>query len=389
MKLHTIPFHRILMNALVEKMGCLVVSAENSLMRRLSPSRDTNTILRWLQYLVYGSIISYFGKDLFIPLSFGFLISFVLYPICAWLEKKGTGPLIAIIISLTILIVLGLLLVALLIYQLSAFVQEWPAIQLKLGNSLSELSKFLADVVGLSKEQQQEFIDRLSDQSGNNIITVLRHTISASAVSMVLLILIPVYVVLILYYRTYWMKVLSRLFPTESNDRLREILILTIKAYYSFIKGMALVYLVVGSLNSVGLLLLGVPHAILFGFMASILTFIPYVGIIVGSLLPMAMSWITYDSVWYPIGVVGIFTFVQYLEANVIFPLAVSSRLNVNTLVMLLAIFAGGILWGMAGMILFVPFVGIAKLIADHNPRWKTISLILGTDNEKRPAHEN
>ena len=146
---------------------------------------------------------------------------------------------------------------------------------------------------------------------------------------------------------------------------------------------MALVYLIVGSLNSVGLLLLGVPHAILFGFIASILTFIPYVGIIVGSLLPMAMSWITYDSVWYPLGVVAIFTFVQYLEANVIFPLAVSSRLNVNTLVMLLAIFAGGILWGMAGMILFVPFAGIAKLIADHNPRWKTISLMLGTDSEK------
>ena len=346
-------------------------------------SRDTNTSLRYLQYVVYGSAILYFGKDLFIPLSFGLLISFVLYPICAWFEKKGTGRLVAIVISLTILMILGLLVVALLFYQLSAFVQEWPAIQSKLGNSLSELSKFLAEVVGFSKEEQQEFIDRLSDQSGNNIITVLRRTISASAVSMVLLILIPVYVVLILYYRRYWMKVLSRLFPTETDERLREILFLTIETYYNFIKGMALVYLIVGSLNSVGLLLLGVPHAVLFGFIASILTFIPYVGIIVGSLLPMAMSWITYDSVWYPLGVVGIFTFVQYLEANVIFPLAVSKRLNVNTLVMLLAIFVGGILWGMAGMILFVPFAGIAKLIADHNPRWKTISLILGTDNGK------
>ncbi|HEX6891588.1 MAG TPA: AI-2E family transporter [Chryseolinea sp.] len=352
-------------------------------MRRSIHSGDTNTLLTYLQYLVYGCIILYFGKDLFIPLSFALLISFVLYPICAWMERKGTGRLIAIILSLTVLIILGLLLVALLVYQLSAFVKEWPAIQLKLGNSLTQLSKFLADVVGFSKEEQQGFIERLSDQSGSNLITVLRRTISASAVSMVLLILIPVYVVLILYYRRYWMKVLSRLFPTESDDRLREILFLTTRAYYNFIKGMALVYLIVGALNSVGLLLLGVPHAVLFGFIASILTFIPYVGIIVGSLLPVAMSWITYDSIWYPVGVVGIFTFVQYLEANVIFPLAVSNRLNVNTLVMLLAIFAGGILWGMAGMILFVPFAGILKLIADHNPRWKTLSLLLGTDNEK------
>ena len=367
----------------------LVESAENSLMRRLSPSRETNTYLRYLQYLVYGSIVLYFGKDLFIPLSFSLLISFVLYPICAWFEKKRMGRLMAIVISLTMLILFGLLLAALLVYQFFAFVDEWPVIQSKLGSSLSELSRFLADVVGISQEQQQEFIDRLSDQSGTNILTFIHRTVSASAVSMVVLIIIPVYVVLILYYRRYWLKVLSRLFPTETDERLREILFLTTKTYYNFIKGMALVYLIVGSLNSVGLLLLGVPHAILFGFIASILTFIPYVGIIVGSLLPMAMSWITYDSAWYPLGVVAIFTFVQYLEANVIFPVAVSSRLNINTLVMLLAIFAGGILWGMAGLILFVPFAGIAKLIADHNPRWKTLSLLLGTDNEKRTAHED
>jgi predicted PurR-regulated permease PerM len=180
------------------------------------------------------------------------------------------------------------------------------------------------------------------------------------------------------------MKILAYLFPSESDERLREILFLTIKAYYNFIKGTALVYLIVGTLNSIGLLLLGVPHAILFGFIASVLTFIPYVGIIAGSLLPITMAWITYDSVWYAVGVVGIFTFVQYLEANVIFPLAVSSRLNVNTLVMLLAIFIGGVLWGVAGMILFVPFAGIAKLIADHNPRWKIASMILGVESTNK-----
>jgi predicted PurR-regulated permease PerM len=178
------------------------------------------------------------------------------------------------------------------------------------------------------------------------------------------------------------MKIVQRLFPKENRESLREIISLTINTYYNFIKGMAVVYLVVGILNSIGLLLLGIPHAILFGFIASILTFIPYVGIMVGSLLPIAIAWITYDSIWYPVGIVAIFAFVQYLEANVIFPIAVSSRLNVNTLVMLIAIFVGGILWGVAGMILFVPFVGIAKLIADHNPKWKTVSMILGINGK-------
>jgi predicted PurR-regulated permease PerM len=328
---------------------------------------------------VYGSVILYFGRNIFIPISFALLISFVLYPVCAWLEKKGLGRLVAIVASISLLILLGLCLVALLIYQFIGFLDEWPAIQEKFNRAVADLSEMIT-VFGFSKEEQANMIAAMSDQPGGNVFGLIRNAISASTFSIVLLVLIPVYSVLILYYRQHWLKILARLFPSESDENLREMLSLTIKAYYNFIKGMALVYVVVGGLNSVGLLLLGVPHAILFGFIASILTFIPYVGIIVGSLLPITMAWITYDSIWYPVGIIGIFAFVQYLEANVIFPLAVSNRLNVNTLVMLIAIFAGGILWGMAGMILFVPFIGIAKLIADHNPKWKTVSMMLGIE---------
>lgn len=336
--------------------------------------------LKWLQYAVYGSVILYFGRNIFIPINFALLISFVLYPICAWLQKKGMGRLMAIILSIFLLVVFGLLIFALLVYQFLAFLDEWPAIQLKLGQAGTDLSHTI-EVLGLSKEEQSAMISQISNQSGNNFLAIVRNTISASAFSVILLVLIPVYAVLILYYRRYWMRILGRLFPEENNKSLQEMIMLTIKTYYNFIKGMAIVYILVGCLNSAGLLLLGVPHAILFGFVASILTFIPYIGIVVGSLLPITMAWITYDSIWYPVGIVAIFTFVQYLEANVIFPVAVSNRLNVNTLIMLIAIFAGGILWGMAGMILFVPFVGIAKLIADHNPKWKTFSMILGTEN--------
>jgi predicted PurR-regulated permease PerM len=341
-----------------------------------------STYLRAVQYVVYGCVLLYFGKDVFIPISFALLISFVLYPVCAWMEKKGIGRFTAILISITLLILLGLLIAALLVNQFMTFLHEWPALQLKFEKSLEDLSKMMNDVFGFTRQQQQNMITKVSDQSGGNLLVFLQNTISASAFSIILLVLIPVYSILILYYRRHWMKILQRVFPTERNEGLREIIALTIKTYYNFIKGMAIVYIIVGSLNSVGLFLLGVPHPVLFGFIASILTFVPYVGIIVGSLLPIAMAWITYDSIWYPIGVIAIFTFVQYLEANVIFPVAVSNRLNVNTLVMLVAIFTGGILWGMAGMILFVPFVGIAKLIADHNPAWKTLSMILGTSDD-------
>jgi len=339
--------------------------------------------LKTLQYIVYGAAILYFGRTIFIPISFALLISFVLYPVCAWLEQKGLSRIGAIVVSIVLLLLLGLLVVVLLVSQFMRFLHEWPAIQGKLMQSVTDLSQMLVDVFGISEDQQHNFIAKISDQSGGNILSIIRNTVSASAFSVVMLFLVPVYTVLILYYRKYWVNILIRIFPGEKSKSVREMLTLTIQTYYNFIKGMAMVYIVVGILNSIGLLLLGVPHAILFGFIASVLTFVPYIGIMVGSLLPITMAWITYDSIWYPVGIIAIFTFVQYLEANVIFPVAVSSRLNVNTLVMLLAIFTGGIVWGMAGMILFVPFAGIAKLIADRNPKWKTLSMILGTENTK------
>ncbi|MBL7851464.1 MAG: AI-2E family transporter [Cyclobacteriaceae bacterium] len=355
----------------------------------IRPARLGNqqsTLLLYLQYVLYGSLILYFGRDVFIPLGFAVLISFVLYPSCAWMERKGLGRMTAIVVNLLILTLVVIGLTSLLVQQFVGFVKEWPVLQEKLLDVATDISRAFTRFFGVSQENQAKLMTRLTDELAGGTFTVVRDAISLSAFTAVALILIPVYTVLILYYRHHWVKVLYRIFPAERNENTKEILVLTIQAYFSFIKGMGIVYLVVGILNSAGLLLLGVPHPILFGFIASILTFIPYVGIIIGSLLPIAMAWTTYDSAWYAVGVVGIFTFVQYLEANVIFPVAVSNRLKVNTLVVLIAIFVGGILWGVSGMILFVPFVGIAKLIADHNHRLKTLSMLLGTqENHSLP----
>lgn len=351
---------------------------------RITLPKTTDKYLRVLQYIVYGSVILYIGQNLFIPLSFAALIAFVFYPVCSWLEKRGLRRMPSILICITILVILFLGIIALLVQQFVSFLQEWPLVQEKFKESLEQLSQFFSEAYGVTLEKQQEWMAQIADQSAGEIFAMLRRGLAASAISSVLFVLIPVYATLILYYRHLLVEVIFRIFPKERKENIRYILLLTIGAYYNFIKGMAVVYLIVGVLNSAGLLLLGVPYAILFGFIAAILTFIPYVGILVGSLLPITMAWITFNSIWYPLGVVAIFAFVQYLEANIIFPLAVSNRLNVNTLATIMAIVAGGILWGVSGMILFVPFLAIVKLIADHNPKMRAVSMFLGTGVNKK-----
>jgi predicted PurR-regulated permease PerM len=335
-----------------------------------------------LQYIFFISLILYFGSTLFVPLSFAVLISCILYPVCAWLERHRFSRVGAIILSISILTILFSAIMFLLINQLLAFFQELPALKLKLVGAAEEISLWINSNFNIEREKQLQWLDKLINDSGANAMSIISSTISATAMGSVFFILIPIYAVLILYYRHKWMEVLYRLFPAEGHERIREIVKLSIQSYYNFIKGMAAVYLIVGILNSSGLFFLGIPHPFLFGFIASILTFIPYVGILVASLLPISMAWITYNSIWYPLGVIGIFAFVQYLEANLIFPLAVSSRLKINALVTILCIFAGAVIWGVSGMILFIPFLGILKLVADRTPSLRTLSLILGDEKE-------
>lgn len=341
-------------------------------------SKRKFSILEILQFTVLVCVLLYFGKTLLIPLSFALLISFILYPICKWMEKKGMSQGSAIFVSnFGMLFLLGAL-VYLLFTQIVEFSNEWEMFKLKLLETVNQLSVFLTERFEVSLDNQMAFLNNLLDNSGTQAISLVKITLYSISESLFYLVIIPVYSVLILHYRQLLVHVLYEVFPPEKKKIVHEILVETIHAYYNFIKGMFLVYLIVGTLNSLGLLLIGVPHPFLFGFMASILTFIPYIGIIVSSLLPITISWITYNSIWYPIGVIIVFSIVQVLEAYIIFPYAVGSRLKINTLVIIMVAIVGGILWGASGMILFIPFISIIKLVADRTESLKMLSLLLG-----------
>lgn len=342
------------------------------------------SVLEILQFIVLASLILYFGKTLFIPLSFSLLIGFILYPICKWMETKGINKGIAIVISILGVTLLVGAVLYLLFAQFSEFLQEWQSLRTKLTETIHQLSLFISERFDISLEKQAEFINNTLNNSGSQAFSIVRNTAYSLSESVFFLLMIPVFSALILFHRQMLSNALYELFPPERKKTIHEILIETIHEYYNFIKGMLVVYLIVGLLNSIGLWIIGVPNPFLFGFIASILTFIPYVGIMISSLLPIAVSWITYNSIWYPLAVIAVFSIVQALEAYIIFPFAVGSRLKINTLVIIIVVIVGGIIWGAAGMILFIPFISIIKLIADRTPSLKMLSVLLGDGEQKK-----
>jgi predicted PurR-regulated permease PerM len=338
-----------------------------------SQIRSIPSVLKYLQIILFSAVILYFGKTLFIPLFFGLLIAIVMYPICKWFEEHRWSKYLAVAACLLIVTILLAGLFIILMWQLNVFSEDVPAMLTKLDAVLQQMQEWLTINIGLTTDLQNNWSEKFSGALG----TILQSTFQTTVNTLFILFLTPVYTALFMYHRKVFVQYLKLITPAKYQHQLDIILQQTIHTYFEYIKGIVLVYLIVGILNSIGLFALGVKHPILFGMLCAIMTIIPYVGIFVSSLLPISVVWMETGNIWYPLGVVAVFVFVQYLEANVIFPKVVGTQLHVSTLAMLVAIIAGGIIWGVAGMVLFIPFVAILKIISDNIEEWKPINLLL------------
>lgn len=341
---------------------------------------NLTSINRESQYLTIGIGVLgvlYFGQSVFVPMSYGLLIAMVLYPICFRLEKRGWPKSLAIAFGLTIVIFLFLALIGLLVLQASYFLRDAPELLAKLKPALSQLQLSAEKNFHLPQAGEDGWWHQLTEGVNITLRNIAGGILNSGSETGLSIFLVPVFAALFLYNRHSFVEFLRRIISQKYRHQLPEILNEVIHTYSNFIKGMVKVYIIVGILNSIGLLALGIRHAILFGMLTAIMTIIPYIGIIISSLLPISVALLTRDSIWYPIGVIGVFAFVQYLEANVIFPRMVASQLKVSTWATLVAILTGGLLWGVSGMILFIPFIGIAKLVLDYIPEWEAVKILL------------
>jgi len=338
----------------------------------------SGSYLKILQMVVFTAVVMYFGQSLFIPLSFALLIALILYPVCKKLEQKKIPRSIAVAISLTIVIILFCVLLWVFLWQLNFLKKDLPVLWQKTREALLQLEQWINLNFGAAFNLEKGWMENAVRNSGSSLSGFLQSGIKTLGSMVFALFIIPVYAALFLYHREQFVRFLASLMPEKYHQRLKTVLHEASYAYHKYIIGLIKVYLIVGTLNSIGLLLLGVDHAILFGMLTAFMTMIPYAGIIISSLLPITVAWVTTNSIFYPLAVVAIFSFVQYLENSVIFPKVVGESLNVSTWATLIALMAGGILWGVSGMVLFMPFIAILKIVSDNIEEWRPLNILLG-----------
>jgi predicted PurR-regulated permease PerM len=326
----------------------------------------------------------YLGRHILIPLGYSLLVALVLHPLVSRMERRGTPRWAAIGAGLLVVGALFTALAGILFFQLDTFLANLPQLT---GGSSTGFGAFWnwvnQQVAELGEAHRDDWWGPMVDSVPSRMAPYMGTALSALFGMLFNLFIIPVFAALLLYNRTTYVAALTALVAPEWRPRLPGLLQKVVGNYARFIMGMVQVYLIVGTLNSVGFLLLGVPNAILFGMLTAVATMIPYAGIILSALLPITLAWTTTGSIWIPVGVITVLAVVQYLEANLIFPKVVGGKLGLNTMASLLIIFAGGLLWGVAGMILFLPLASILKLVSEEIPEWQALRLLLGGEDAR------
>lgn len=329
---------------------------------------------------IFGTILS-FGESLLVPVAFGVLIAMILYPVCTWLEKKGAKRVWAIILALlgvTIIIAgLGVLFSA----QLVSMSKEF-------GNFAGKLSEIFQNVIVFFNEQitiLPEISKEDLKEKGTKWIEsvsggLLKGTLSGTGALLTGMTLCVIYVFLLLLYRSALAKAISNFVPEPKRNSFIEMLHKMRTVGQQYVGGMFLLILILGVLNTIGLLIIGIDYPFFFGFLAAFLAVIPYVGTALGGLLPALFSLMNGDPYWMPIAVVLVFWFIQALEGNFLSPMIVGGNLNINPLAAILALITGGLIWGVAGMILFLPYVAVLKVACDHYEELQPVGMMLKDD---------
>jgi predicted PurR-regulated permease PerM len=320
----------------------------------------------------------YIGREILIPLAFANLLAVLLNPVLQWLEHHRVPRLLAILLTVVLAIIIVVGLAYFITLQMSQFGQALPQLKAKLLEHLATVQKWLEMRFGWTTEKQLTYVRQGLSNLTKNSSLLLSGTISVISSVLVLITLIPVYVFLLLLYRNLLIVFLIRIFSKTNTIKVGNILHEIKEVIQSYIVGLLIEGAIVAVMNVAGLMLLGIEYAVLLGVIGAILNLVPYIGGIVAITLPVLMAMVTKDSLFYPLAVIGVYLLIQFIDNNILVPKVVASKVKINALISILAVLAGGSLWGVSGMFLSIPVVAILKIIFDRVTPLQPWGLLLG-----------
>lgn len=326
--------------------------------------------------LIAAVYILFVLGDILIPLAFAALIAILLNPLYARFETiMPKVPAILLTLLIACLVIAGLF--YFLSTQIAVFLERLPLIKQKLTLLLVQLQHWTKNELGFSIQKQ---VSALTSSLNNGGGDMLKNTVGPVLSFISVVVLIPTYIFLMLYYKPLILDFLFQIFSEKHSLRVAEILSETKGAVQSYMQGLMIETVVVCTLNSVALLVIGVPSAIVIGVIGGILNLIPYIGGLIAIALPVLMVTISRDGFSGQVAVIASYLVIQFVDNNILVPRIVSSKVQVNALISIIGVLLGDALWGVAGMFLSIPLIGVLKIIFDRIDELKPWGSLLGIE---------
>lgn len=328
-------------------------------------------LVGWLVYL---------GKGILLPVLFAITLAMLLLPVVNWLIKKGVRDAIAIIIALVLFILFTAAILFFLSFQIAGFLEDLPQIKEKLSKHLATAQEWISSNLNISVGQQQEAAGQAKQSMQSGASGGLGTVLLGIGSMLVNIILLPIYTFLILYYRKLIYKFFTNVFPTTDRDKVEEVLSKSQTIVNGYMVGLLLEMAIVVVLNTIGFLAIGIPYAIFLAVLAAILNLIPYIGMLIASVICMAVTLTGSDNISDVIWTGVILVVVQFIDNNFIMPYIVSSKVKINALVSIIGVLIGGALAGVGGMFLSIPGMAVLKAVFDRVDGLKPWGMLLGDD---------
>lgn len=324
------------------------------------------------------------GRSILIPLFLGGLLSIILTPVGERFEKWGLGRTTSTILTVLSGLIAILALLGFSVMQVVSFSKDLENVGEKLNDYLSSFNEFVQQkfgiATGLENGFDEEYFIDLIETNGSNIAQAILGTLG----SLSSFILLPIFIFFFILYRGHLTDFFVNLFRSNDPEQVKSEIKENRKLIQNYILGLLKVMSILAILNSIALFSLGIKHAIFFAVFAAILNVIPYLGPLLGAILPTTFAFLTKDTLFYPIAVFACFQIIQLIESNFLTPKIVGSNVNLNAFVTFVGLLVGASIWGVAGMIIIIPTLAILRKIFELSDSTKPYAFLLGEEQIKQ-----
>jgi len=335
---------------------------------------------------IAGIAILWIGKPIIMPLAAGLLLSFILLPVVNFLEKKSFPKFLAILVTILALISIVGSVIYLYSNQIIKIIDQFGSFQNQLIDTVKSVVEGINKNLDLKENlKAPEVMNKAKEVVENN--KFLPQVISSIFKSLGNILLFLVFTILFLNYRKGLLKAVKKFGRDEETMQNIEVAVVeSSKVGRNYVLGNLLLIVILTTINTTGLLIIGIEYPLFFGFLPALFCIIPYIGSLMGASLVLLFTIFNYDSLVYPLSVAGLFWLSQLLESNVLNPKIVGENLKLSVLFVIITLMIGQLIWGIAGLILSVPMMAIFKVFCHYFEPLKPISTLIGTEVHTAPG---